>query len=222
VKRSSLPVLLLLAGLAWTAGQAVLPDMGLEWEARLDAVAAARGAQTLATGLFVLAGVLLVAAAVTAARMPATGRGARATGIGTLLLGIGGIWLAAGRGAFNMQMYRLTDPDVAPDAALDVAVADVGAGFVPLLLALPALLLGPVVLAVGVGRAGQAGKLPWLGLGCWVLGIGAFMASEFTAKAGEIAGVALASVGLTLLGTALARPRAGIPAGATAGVPVAG
>jgi hypothetical protein len=209
VKRSLSPVLLLLAGTAWTAGQAVLPDMGLEWEARLAAVAEARGAQTLSTGLFILAGILLVAAAVTAARVPAAGRGARAIGIGTLLLGIGGIWLAAGRGAFNMQMYRLTDPAIAPDAALDIAAADVGAGFVPLLLALPALLLGPVVLAVGAHRAGGAGQLPWLALACWVVGVGTFMATEFTVKAGETAGVAVATVGLTLIGAALVRGRAG-------------
>lgn len=206
MKRSSLPVLMLLAGAAWTAGQAALPDMGLEWAERLDAVAGARGAQTLSTGLFVLAGILLVAAAVAAARLPAAGRGARAIGIGTLLLGVGGIWLAAGRGAFNMQMYRLTDPVIARDAALDIVAADVGPGFAPLLLALPALLLGPVVLAVGARRTGRGGNLPWVALACWVVGIGTFMATEFTVKPGETAGVALATVGLTLLGTALVQP----------------
>ena len=211
MKRSTLPLLMLLAGAAWTAGQAVLPDMGLEWAERLDAVAEARGAQTLSTGLFVLAGILLVAAAVTAARAPVAGRGARAIGIGTLLLGVGGIWLAAGRGSFNMQMYRLTDPAVARDAALDVAAADVGPGFIPLVLALPALLLGPVLLAVGSGRAGTAGKLPWLALACWVLGIATFMASEFTLKAGEVVGLAVATVGLTLIGTALIRPLPTVP-----------
>ena len=205
MKRSSLPLLMLLAGAAWTAGQAVLPDMGLDWGERLDAVADARGAQTLSTGLFVLAGILLVAAAVSAARLPAAGRGARAIGIGTLLLGIGGIWLAAGRGAFNMQMYRWTDPAIPPDAALDIAVADVGPGFDPLLLALPALLLGPVLLAVGARRAGRAGNLPWVALACWVVGIGTFMATEFTVKAGEVVGLAVASAGLVLLGSALGR-----------------
>jgi hypothetical protein len=222
VKRSPLPVLMLVAGLAWTAGQALLPDMGLEWEPRLAAVAEARGAQALSTGLFVLAGILLVAAAITAAQARTAGRGARAITAGTLLLGIGGIWLAAGRGAFNMQMYRLTDPAVAPDTALDVAAADVGLGFVPLLLALPALLLGPVVLAVGARRAGLAGRLPWMALGCWVLGVATFMASEFTVKAGEVAGIAVATLGLTLLGAALTRPATGTPAAMPAGAPVAG
>ncbi|WP_324274000.1 hypothetical protein [Blastococcus brunescens] len=102
-------------------------------------------------------------------------------------------------------MYRLTDPAVARDAAVDVVLADIGPGFVPLLLALPALLLGPVVLAVGVRRAGSTGNLPWLALACWVVGIGTFMATEFTVKAGEVAGLAVASTGLALLGTALGR-----------------
>lgn len=221
MKRSSLPLLMLLAGAAWTAGQAVLPDMGMEWAARLDAVAGARGAQTLSIALFVLAGILLVAAAVAAARVPTVGRGARSVGVGTVLLGVGGIWLAAGRGAFNMEMYRLTDAAVARDAAVDVLAADVGPGFVPLLLALPALLLGPVVLSIGARRAGRAGNLPWAALACWVVGIGTFMATEFTVKAGEVAGIAVATVGLTLLGTALTRPEAVLSAAAPAATSVA-
>jgi hypothetical protein len=192
--------------------------MGLEWGPRLDAVAAARGAQTLSAGLFVVAGMLLVAAAVAAARVPVAGRGARALGIGTLLLGLGGVWLAAGRGAFNLQMYRMTDPAVARDTALDVAAADIGPGFVPLVIALPALLLGPVLLAIGARRVGRGGNLPWVALACWVAGVGTFMATEFTVKAGEVAGLAVATVGLTLLGTALARPAVGEPAAEPAAV----
>ncbi|WP_324274001.1 hypothetical protein [Blastococcus brunescens] len=98
MNRSSLTVLLLLGGVAWTAGQAVLPDMGMAWSARLDAVADARGAQSLSAGLFVVAGILLVAAAVAAARLAIGGRGARLVRVGTVLLGLGGIWLTAGRG----------------------------------------------------------------------------------------------------------------------------
>ena len=66
MKRSSVPLLLLAGGVAWTVGQAVLPDMGTAWSERLAAVAADRPMQALATGLFVLAGALLVSAAVVA------------------------------------------------------------------------------------------------------------------------------------------------------------
>lgn len=211
MKRSSLPVLLLLAGAAWTAGQAVLPDMGTEWPERLAAVAADRPLQALATALFVLAGALLVAAAVVAGRVELPGRGAGLVRTGTVLLGLGGVWLAAGRGAFNLHMYQLTDPAVGREAAETVAGADVGTGFLPLVLTLPALLLGPVVLAAGLLRARRGGALPWVGLACWLLGIGAFVATEFTVKATEVAGIAVATVALVLLGRALTGATATAP-----------
>jgi hypothetical protein len=219
MKRSSVPLLLLLGGAAWTAGQGLLPDMGLEWEARLDAVSGARSAQSLSAALFIVSGALLVAAALATARMPAAGRGSTALRIGALLLGLGGIWLAAGRGAFNLQMYRLTDPGVSRDAALAVASADVGPGFLALLPALPALLLGPLVLAIGAWRAGAAGRLPQLALMCWVLGIGTFIATEFTVKAGEVVGVSVASLGLVLLGSALSRGTVPSPTAGAVGIP---
>jgi hypothetical protein len=204
VKRLSLPLLLALAGGTWTAGQAVLPDMGADWPARLTAVAAARPAQALAAGLFVLAGALLVAAAVAArARVPST-RGAAAVHTGVVLLALGGIWLAAGRGAFNLLMYRLTDPAIAADARLAVASSDTGPGFVVLVLMLPALLLAPVVLAAGAVRAG-AGGAAWGALACWLVGIAAFVVSEFSVKAAEVAGVGIAAIGLMLLAAALNR-----------------
>ncbi|WP_346619741.1 hypothetical protein [Blastococcus montanus] len=220
MKRSPLPVLLFLAGAAWTAGQAVLPDMGMEWGPRLAAVAGARPAQALSAGLFVVAGALLVTAAVVAARRPLPGRGAGTVRTGLVLLALGGIWLAAGRGAFNLQMYRLTDPAVPAAPAADVLAADIGPGFVPLVLALPALLVAPVVLAAGAWRSGAAGRLPVLALAAWVLGIGGFMASEFSVKAGEVAGLLVASVGLVLVAVAVSR--AAVPgAGAPAGTPLA-
>ncbi|MGY2128911.1 hypothetical protein [Blastococcus sp. SYSU DS0617] len=217
MKRSSLPVLLLLAGAAWTAGQAVLPDMGTAWSDRLAAVADDRPMQAVATALFVLAGALLVSAAVVAGGLRAFGRGGGAVRAGTVMLALGGVWLAAGRGAFNLRMYQLTDPAVSRDAAETVVGVDVGVGFLPLVLTLPALLLGPVVLAAGLLRARQAGMLPWAALACWLLGIGAFVATEFTVKATEIAGIAVATVGLVLLGRALTVRPEGAPAAPAAG-----
>jgi hypothetical protein len=218
VNRSSLPVFLLLAGVSWSAGQALLPDMGETWEVRLEAVAAARTAETVSAGLLILAGAFLVAAAVTAAGRPVIGRGAAAIRVGTALLGVGGVWLAAGRGAFNLLMYRLTDPEVSPEAALAVADADLGVGFVPLLLTLPVLLVAPVVLGIGTWRTGRAGVLAPAALACWVLGTGVFIATEFTVKAGEIAGIALAGAGLVVLGLALIRSTGVVTGGRGPGV----
>lgn len=209
---------LVLAGVAWTAGQAVLPDMGTGSADRLAAVAADRPAQALSAALFVIAGgLLVVAAAIAVPRAPA-GRGAGLTRTGLLMIALGGVWLAAGRGAFNVLMYRLTDPAVAGGAAVDVLDADVGPGYLVLVLTLPALLLGPVVLAAGVLRAG-AGPRGWLALVAWVVGVGAFVVSEFSVKAVEVAGLAVATVALALLGDCLARrPR---PTAESAPVPLA-
>lgn len=198
-------ILLALAGSAWTAGQAILPDMALDTADRYDLVAASRTAESWSGALLVVAGVLLVLAALSLARRLPTGpgeRGHRSLAIGTGMLGLGGVWLAAGRGTFNLMFVRLTDPDVPREAALTVLEAPGNAAFAPLLLTLPCLLLGPIVLTVGLRRTGAAG---WLPLVVWVVGIAGFIASEFTVKAGEVAGIVLASVGLVMLGAAAGR-----------------
>jgi hypothetical protein len=205
--RRPIPLLLALAGAAWTAGQAVLPDMGTEWPERLDAVAADRGGQALSAALFVVAGGLLVTAAVVAGPHLRAGRGGRLVRAGLVLVALGGVWLAAGRGAFNLQMYRVSDPALERSAALDVLGSDIGPGFAALLLTLPALLLGPVVLAAGAIRAG-AGAPAWAALACWVVGVGAFVGAEFSVKAVEVAGIGVATVGLALLGAVVVRASA--------------
>ena len=198
-------VLIALAGLAWTAGQAILPDMALETAERYDLVAADRASEGWSGALLVLAGVLLVLGALSLGRRLRTVAGSpghRGVVVGTALLGLGGIWLAAGRGAFNLMFVRLTDPDVPRAAALAVLDAPGDASFAPLLLTLPCLLLGPIVLGVGLRRAVGAS---WLPVVLWVVGIATFIASEFTVKVGEVAGIGLASVALVLLALASER-----------------
>jgi hypothetical protein len=198
-------VLLALAGSAWTAGQAILPDMALDTVARYDVVAANRAAEAWSGALLILAGVLLVLAAISLAhRLPTVpgGRGHRSLVVGIAMLGLGGVWLAAGRGAFNLMFVRLTDSEVPRAAALTVLDASGGVAFVPLLLTLPGLLLGPVLLGWGMHRARLAG---WAPLVLWVAGLGVFLASEFTFKVGEIVGIGLASAALVLLGLAAER-----------------
>lgn len=64
----------------------------------------------------------------------------------------------------------------------------------------------PVLLAVGLRRAGAAGWLPLL---AWLVGIVGFLAAEFTVKAGEVAGIGLATVAPALIGHAV--DRVGVP-----------
>lgn len=200
MKHRAVPVLLVLAGLAWTSAQALLPDMGLEWADRLSAVADARDQQAAATALLILAGSLLVLAAIALARISVTGPGARLLRTGTMLLGLGGVWLVAGRGAFSMVMLRATAAEVDRDAVLAMLSGGDGPEYLALLPTLPALLVGPVLLAIGIRRARRGS---WFPLICWVAGIGTFVGSEFTSKLGETLGIAVASAGLVLIGRAL-------------------
>ena len=85
------PFLLALAGAAWTAGQAVLPDMGADAADRLAAVAADRPAQALSGALFVVAGGLLVTAAALATPAVPAGPGSRLSRTGLVLIALGGV-----------------------------------------------------------------------------------------------------------------------------------
>jgi len=198
--KSRSPVILLCAGgLIWLLGQAVLPDMGLQTSDRYDAVANARDLEAWSAGLLVVAGCLLVlgALALTRALGDIRGPGARLVRVGTPMLALGGVWLVAGRAAFNMVFLRVTTDDVPRTVAISMLDAGGGPEFIPLLVTLPCLLLGPVLLALGLRRAGLTG---WLPLVTWVVGISAFLATEFTAKGGEIVGIGLAAAALTLIG----------------------
>lgn len=193
-----------LAGLSWTLGQGVLPDMGADTGSRYDAVAAAPTLESLSAALLVLAGVFLVLGSMAAVHRLAawTGtKGRRLMLAGTALTGLGGLWLVGGRAAFNLMFVRVVETEALPRAtAIELLDSSGGAGFVPLVLMLPCLLLGPVLLAVGLKRAGLAG---WLPLAAWVIGILTFLGTEFQVKAAETAGIAIASVGLALAARAL-------------------
>ena len=118
------------------------------------------------------------------------------------MLALGGIWLAAGRAAFNLEFATLVDSSVPRDTAIDLLDASSGPAFLPLLLTLPCLLVGPILMAVGLRRAGLTG---WLPLVLWIAGIGTFVATEFVVKAAETAGIAVAALALALLGAAAGR-----------------
>lgn len=204
--RATTTVLLTTAGAAWLAGQAVLPDLGTTWEERYAAVADARHLEALSAGLFVVAGAALVLGALAVSRR-AVGR--RTVTVGAALTALGGLWLVGGRAAFNLTFYRVTEATVARDVAVDVLEAPVGPGFVPLVLLLPALLVGPALLAIGSRGPGAAG---WLPLACWVVGLGVFLGTEFASKAGEVGGIAVAALGLALVGRAVDRSRTPVAA----------
>lgn len=193
-----------LAGLSWALGQGVLPDMGTDTASRYDAVAAAPTLESLSAALLVLAGIFLVLGSMAAVHRLAawTGTtGRRLMLAGTALTGLGGLWLVGGRAAFNLMFVRVVETEsLSQGTAIALLDSSGGAGFVPLVLMLPCLLLGPVLLAVGLKRSSLAG---WLPLAAWVIGIAAFIGTEFQIKAVETAGIAIAGVGLALAARAL-------------------
>jgi len=144
--------LLAAGGFAWLLGQAVLPDMGLETPRRYDAVVADRSLQAWSAGLLVAAGCLLVLGALSLIRslgsvLDAGGKGTRLLRIGAPMLALGGVWLVAGRAGFNMVFLRVTGPGVPRDTAIRILDDAGGLEFLPLVLTLPCLLVGPVLLA---------------------------------------------------------------------------
>lgn len=195
-KTRTVLVPLVIAGVCWTAGQAALPDMGLEWGQRYDAVAAARGLQAASTALLFAAGVALVTGAIALARLVGPGR--RLVTVGTTLLGIGGVWLCAGRAAFNLQFLDVTGTDLPREQALAL-LSSTSPVFAVFPLTLLALLVGPVLLGIAVRRS------TWAPLVLWVVGIGLFVGTEFQVKAGEVVGIGLASAALGLLGREVVR-----------------
>lgn len=60
----------------------------------------------------------------------------------------------------------------------------------------------PLLVAIGLRHAGLAG---WLRLATWVVGLGIFLATEFSSKADEIAGISSAALALPMIGSAVPR-----------------
>ena len=172
-----------LAGLSWTLGQGVLPDMGAETGSRYDAVAAASTLESLSAGLLVLAGVFLVLGSMVAVHRLAAWAGTTGRRLmlaGTALTGLGGLWLVGGRAAFNLMFVRVVDTESLPrETAIALLDSSGGPGFAPLVLMLPGLLLAPGLLTVGLKRAGLAG---WMPLPAWLLGIATFLGTESRSK----------------------------------------
>jgi hypothetical protein len=188
-------VAVVIGAVAWTAGQALLPDLGRSFDERVVAVAASRGLQQLATVLLFVAGVSFVVAATSLRTRATSAVRARLAAVGAVALGLGGVWLTAGRAAFNLQLLKATSDGVDPAAGLAVLEGSEGFGFAPFPLTLVALLVAPVLLALAHGTGWRT---RWLPVALWVAGIGTFLAGEFASKPLEIVGIATATAGLVV------------------------
>jgi len=206
-------IALLLAAPVTLAAELIRSDHSQEkYAAQLADVAAARTPELVAGALFLLAALLLIPAAIGISTL-ARGRGARLIGAGAVLLGIASVWLAAGRAVFCLMLYALTGANTPHDAAV-TALDHIGnsGAYALLLISLAALLLAPVVLTLGLWRAGRA---PWWLAAIWTVATITFLAVE-TSKIGDLIGFGTMMAALASLGFAAAHEtdRARMPAAA--------
>ena len=170
------------------------------YAAQLADVAADRTPELVSAALFLLGAILLVAAAIGISTL-AHGRGARLIGAGAALLGISSLWLAAGRAVFGIVLYALTGAGVSPQAAATLDKIGNSGAFALLLVLLAALLLAPIMLTLGLWRAGRA---PWWLAAIWITATVAFLAVE-TSKIGDLFAFGTMMAVLASLGLAAVR-----------------
>jgi hypothetical protein len=198
---------LALAAAATLVAELVRSDHSQEkYAAQLADVTASRGPELAAAALFLLAALLLIPAAIGIASL-ATGRGRGLITTGAALLGVAAIWLAAGRAMFCVMLYALTGRGVSTRtavAALD-AIGNSGA-FAIFLVTLASLLLAPIVLALGLWRAGCS---PWWLAPVWLAATISFLAVE-TSKVGDLVAFGMMMAVLAALGVTVARRSRGI------------
>lgn len=195
------------------AAELVRSDHSQEkYAAQLADVAASRGPELLSAGLFLLAALLLVPASIGIATL-ARGRGGRLISAGAVMLGVASIWLAAGRAMFCLMLYTLTDSGTSQQTAV-AALDHIGnsGAFGLFLISLASLLLAPIVLALGLWRAGRTPS--WLAA-IWTAATIGFLAAE-TSKIGELICFGTMMAVLASLGFATARERSQTRVPATA------
>jgi hypothetical protein len=177
--------LLVAAAPTLLAAELIRSDHSQErYAAQLADVSAHRAPELASAILFLLGGVLLVLASIGLSRLADKARrGGVLVQVGAALLAIGGLWMVAGRAMFEAIVYALSSTDTTASAqSLDQIGNSAGAAiFIPLLLALVA---GPIVLSLGLGRMGIATR--WLGA-VWFAGLIVFLATE-TSKLGNLVG----------------------------------
>ena len=153
VARSRATVLFGTAGAALLAAQALLPALPSGIARQVAVAAGHRGGEAGSAVAFLLAAALLVLAAAATNRLDLT-RGRALTRVGLVLTGIGALWPAVGRASYNAILVALTgngDRSVAVSAVHTISGSGAFAMFLILLLA---FVTGPIVLALGLRRAG--------------------------------------------------------------------
>jgi hypothetical protein len=199
----------LLAGAAvgLLLGQAVLPTLPGDPVAKVAVVAANQTAVTISAAAFLASGILTVLAmmALNTADVP------RARGlvtVGMVLTAVGALWPVGGRAAFNLIMLALAGGEDRASAAAAAHAIDGSGTLAILLLTLAAFALGPVILVIGLWRAGIAPVWPAL---LWFVGVVVVNGAEESSRPVSSVGMLAAATALTWLGATISGTRAAVP-----------
>lgn len=190
------------AGLAIFAGIAVRSDNSDATANQLADVAASRTPELLSFFLLMLGAALIIPATMALAGL-ASGRGGRLIYVGACLMTLSVITLAAGWAMSKLLLYNATESGVPADQELAFYEQLTGSAayavFLPLILA---LLIGPLLIAIGLNRSGVISIWPVV---LWVVGSVIFVTTEGM-RAGEVIGLGLSFVlALGWIGLAMIR-----------------
>jgi hypothetical protein len=196
-------------GLLWTLAITLQPDAGSTPRQRWDHIAAHPSLEGLSGLMFYGVAALLVLSGIAVCTARISGRGSRAVTVGGVLVGLASLWLAAVYAAFNLLTVQLLQVKVPTAFAHKIIDGEADPWQHYFDLALLCVLVGPVVLAVGLRRAGL---VSWLPLVLWVVGILTYAGTEFVFKPGQDAAMLVCTIGLLLMGRALDGAQVGEPA----------
>jgi hypothetical protein len=185
-----------------------------KYASQLADVATSRGPELAAASLFLLAAILLIPAAIGLGGL-VRGRGAWLTLSGAILLGVGALWIAAGRAMYSFLLYALASPKL-PQATAATSLDHIGnssafAIFLPLLLA---LMVAPVLLAIGLWRAGLG---RWWIAPVWLVAAVVYAGGAETSTLGSLVSFGPMMAALAYLGIQVLRTNAASTRGKTEG-----
>lgn len=184
------------AGAALLLAQLMLPALPADAAAKVATVAAHRTEVTISAAAFLLSGILLVLGVLAVNTIPLA-RARRLVTLGTVLTALGALWPVGGRAAYNLIMVAISDGADRASAANAAQAIDSSASLTILLSTLLAFVLGPIVLAVGLWRAGISPVWP---APLWLAGVVVVNGSESSSRLGAGFGMLAVAAALAWLG----------------------
>jgi hypothetical protein len=194
--KSSATGLFAAAGVGLLAGQALLPISPSDTAGQIAVAAAHREAELGSAVAFLAAGALLVLGALASNRIELA-RGRALTRVGLIVTGVGALWPVAGRATFNAILVALTGKGHGGSSVTALHAIGTSGAFAVFLPALLAFFIGPVLLALGLRRAGALPIWPSI---LWVVGVVTVNAAENQSRAAATIGMALVATALAWIG----------------------